>query len=41
MKYLVRVDQRRFVLLSLIGFGAILLSMTIVNFLLSRFHDFR
>ena len=41
MKYVVRVDQRRFVLLSLIGFGAILLSMTIVNFLLSRFHDFR
>lgn len=41
MKYVVRVDQRRFVILSLIGFGAILLSMTIVNFILSRFHDFR
>lgn len=34
LKYIVRIDQRRFVLLSLFGFGAILLSMTIVNLLL-------
>lgn len=41
MKYLFRVDQRRFVLLSLIGFGGLFLSMTIVNLVLSGFHDFR
>ena len=41
LKYGMRVDQRRFVLLSLIGFAVLLLSMTIVNLLLSGFHNFR
>ena len=41
MKYLLRVDQRRFVILSLIGFAGLFLSMTIVNLVLSGFHDFR
>ena len=40
VKYVLRVDQRRFVLLSLIGFGAILLSMTLVNLFFSDFHYF-
>ncbi|MGE3802952.1 MAG: inner membrane protein YpjD [Candidatus Kapaibacterium sp.] len=41
MKYLLRVDQRRFVILSLVGFAGLFLSMTIVNLVLSGFHDFR
>ena len=41
MKYAFRVDQRRFVLLSLLGFAGLFLSMTIVNLVLSGFHDFR
>jgi hypothetical protein len=34
------VNQRRFILLSLVGFGGVFLSLTIVNVVLSRFHDF-
>lgn len=41
MKYLARVGQRRFVLMSLVGFAGIFLSMTLVNILLSDFHDFQ
>ena len=41
MKYLIKVDQRRFVVLSLIGFAGLFLSLTIVNVLLSGFHNFR
>ena len=41
MKYGLRVDQRRFVLLSLVGFAGVFLSMTVVNMLLSGFHDFQ
>ncbi len=40
MKYIARVDQRRFVLLSLVGFAGIFVSMTVVNILLTQFHDF-
>lgn len=40
MKYIGGVDQRRFVVLSLIGFLGIFVSMTVVNVLLSQFHDF-
>lgn len=41
MKYIARVGQRRFVLLSLVGFAGVFLSMTVVNLLLSDFHDFQ
>lgn len=41
MKYFARVGQRRFVLLSLVGFAGVFLSMTLVNLLLSDFHDFQ
>ncbi len=41
MKYIMRVDQRRFVLLSLIGFAGVFLSLTVVNMVLSAFHDFQ
>lgn len=41
MKYVARVGQRRFVLLSLVGFAGVFLSMTVVNILLSDFHDFQ
>ena len=41
MKYAMRVDQRRFVILSLVGFAGLFISMTIVNLLLSGFHNFR
>ena len=40
MKYIVGVDQRRFVILSMLGFLGVFVSMTVVNILLSRFHDF-
>lgn len=41
MKYIARVDQRRFVVMSLVGFGGVFLSMTVVNLVLSGFHDFQ
>ena len=41
MKYGMRVDQRQFVILLLVGFAGLFLSMTIVNLLLSGFHNFR
>ena len=40
MKYIAHVDQRRFVILSLVGFAGIFVSMTVVNILLTQFHDF-
>jgi HemX protein len=39
-RFIARVNQRRFILLSLVGFGGVFLSLTIVNVVLSRFHDF-
>lgn len=41
LKFGGRLDQRRFILLTLCGFGAMLLSLTIVNLLFTGFHDFQ
>lgn len=35
-----RVGARRFIIITLVGFTGMLLSLTVVNRLLSRFHDF-
>jgi ABC-type uncharacterized transport system permease subunit len=39
-KYLVRVEGRKVVIISLVGFLGTVFSMTVVNFLLSKFHRF-
>lgn len=39
-KYIARIDGRRVIVLSLVGFVGTLLSMTVINILLSGFHRF-
>jgi ABC-type uncharacterized transport system permease subunit len=40
-KYLVRLDGRKVVILSLVGFFGTILSMTLINFVLTGFHKFQ
>ena len=39
-KYVVRLEGRKVVILSLVGFVGTIVSMTLINFVLSGFHRF-
>lgn len=39
-KYVLRLEGRKVVMLSLVGFGGTIISMTLINFVLSGFHRF-
>jgi ABC-type uncharacterized transport system permease subunit len=40
-KYLMRMEGRKVVILSLVGFIGTIISMTLINFVLSGFHRFQ